>query len=75
MYENRHLDGEVRKGKVSGAFCQDWYNGKSAYILQSFNGRLDDLYTQAHEQGHAVHAYLSSQGAKAEQLRAEHVHR
>jgi oligoendopeptidase F len=64
MYERRHLDGEVRKGKVSGAFCQDWYNGKSAYVLQSFNGRLDDLYTQAHEQGHAVHAYLCSRAQR-----------
>jgi oligoendopeptidase F len=64
MYESHRLDGEVRKGKVSGAFCQDWYNGKSAFILQSFNGRLDDLYTQAHEQGHAVHAYLSSRAQR-----------
>jgi oligoendopeptidase F len=64
MYEKRHLDGEVRKGKVSGAFCQDWYYGKSAYILQSFNGSLDDLYTQAHEQGHAVHAYLCSRAQR-----------
>ena len=64
MYESHRLDGEVRNGKVSGAFCQDWYNGKSAFILQSFNGWLDDLYTQAHEQGHAVHAYLSSRAQR-----------
>jgi oligoendopeptidase F len=34
--------------------------GQSAYILQSFNGRIGDVYTQAHELGHAVHAYLRS---------------
>jgi oligoendopeptidase F len=38
--------------------------GKSAYILQSFNGRMGDVYTQAHELGHAVHAYLGSRAQK-----------
>ncbi|MCX6643036.1 MAG: M3 family metallopeptidase, partial [Candidatus Bathyarchaeota archaeon] len=60
MYSLRHIDGEVRKGKQSGAFCASWQKGKSAYILQSFNGRVGDVYTQAHELGHAIHAYLSS---------------
>jgi len=56
MFERRHLDGEVRKGKTSGAFCSSWMAGKSAYILQSFNKKMGDVYTQAHELGHAVHA-------------------
>jgi oligoendopeptidase F len=60
MYERRHIDGEVRKGKESGAFCASWLAGKSAYILQSFNGRMGDAYAQAHELGHAVHGYLVS---------------
>lgn len=64
MFEKRHIDGEVRKGKESGAFCTEWLAGKSAYILQSFNGKLGDVYTLAHEQGHAVHAYLGSRAQK-----------
>lgn len=64
MYERRHIDGEVRKGKRSGAFCSSWLAGKSAYILQSFNGKMGDVYTQAHELGHAVHAYLGSRAQK-----------
>ncbi len=64
MYDRRHLDGEPRKGKASGAFCSYWYSGKSAYILQSFNGRRSDVYTQAHELGHAIHAYLASRAQK-----------
>jgi oligoendopeptidase F len=64
MYARRHIDGEVRKGKRSGAFCSSWLAGKSAYILQSFNGRMGDVYTQAHELGHAVHAYLGSRAQK-----------
>jgi oligoendopeptidase F len=64
MYEKRHIDGEVRKGKQSGAFCASWLVGKSAYILQSFNGKMNDVYTQAHELGHAVHDYLGSRAQK-----------
>jgi len=64
MYERRHLDGEVRKGKTSGAWCAPWLAGKSAYILQSYNERMTDVYTQAHELGHAIHNYLASRTQK-----------
>ena len=64
MYMRCHIDGEVRNGKRSGAFCSTWLAGKSAYILQSFNGQIGDVYTQAHELGHAVHAYLGSRHQK-----------
>lgn len=64
MYEKRRLDGEVRKGKVSGAWCFYWMAGKSAFVLQSYNGRMTDMYTQAHELGHAVHNHLASRAQK-----------
>ena len=64
MFGKRHIDGEVRKGKTSGAFCSSWLAGKSAYVLQSFNGRMGDLFTQAHELGHAIHAYHYSRAQK-----------
>jgi len=64
MFEKRHIDGEVRKGKESGAFCAEWLAGKGAYILQSFNGKMGDVFTLAHELGHAVHAYLGSRAQK-----------
>ena len=64
MYLRRHIDGEVRNGKRSGAFCASWLAGKSAWVLQSFNGQMGDVYTQAHELGHAVHAYLGSRNQK-----------
>jgi len=68
MFEKRHIDGEIRKGKTSGAFCAGWTAGKSAYILQSFNGKMGDVYTQAHELGHAVHAYLGSRAQRPSNL-------
>jgi len=64
MYEKRHLDGEPRTGKTAGAFCTPWLAGKSAYILQSFNGRMMDVYTQAHELGHAIHDHFLSRAQK-----------
>jgi oligoendopeptidase F len=64
MFEKNHIDGEVRKGKSSGAFCATWLAGKSAYMLQSFNGTVGNVSTQAHEMGHAIHAYLGSRAQK-----------
>ena len=64
MFEKRHVDGAVRNGKSSGAFCSAWLVGKSAYVMESFNGTIGDLYTHAHELGHAVHAYLGSRAQK-----------
>jgi oligoendopeptidase F len=64
MFARHHIDGEIRKGKTAGAFCSSWLAGKSAYVLQSFNNRMGDLFTQAHELGHAIHAYLYSRVQK-----------
>ncbi len=64
MYSKRHIDAEVRNGKRSGAFCSTWHKGKGAYVLQSFNGMMGDIYTQAHELGHALHAYLGTRAQK-----------
>jgi oligoendopeptidase F len=57
MFEMRRIDASPRFGKRNGAFCASWYRGKSAFILQSFNGTLSDVYTLAHELGHATHDY------------------
>jgi oligoendopeptidase F len=57
MFARRHIDSSPRFGKQNGAFCSSWYDGKSAFILDSFNGALTDVYTLAHELGHATHDY------------------
>ncbi|MEM3622936.1 MAG: M3 family oligoendopeptidase [Candidatus Bathyarchaeia archaeon] len=61
MFKRKHIDATPRFGKQHGAFCAGWYNGKSAFVLQSFNGRLNDVYTLAHELGHATHDYYCYQ--------------
>ena len=60
MFAKRHIDASPRFGKRNGAFCARHYNGKSAFILQSFNGALTDIYTLAHELGHATHDWYAS---------------
>jgi len=60
MFAKQHIDPTPRFGKRNGAFCASHYNGKSAYILQSFNGTLSDVFTLTHELGHATHDYYMS---------------
>ncbi len=57
MFARKHIDSSPRFGKQNGAFCSSWYDGKSAFILDSFNEALTDVYTLAHELGHATHDY------------------
>jgi oligoendopeptidase F len=60
MFTKRRIDATPRFGKRNGAFCASWYRGKSAFVLDSFNGALNDVYTLAHELGHATHDYYVS---------------
>jgi oligoendopeptidase F len=60
MFTKSHIDASIRFGKRNGAFCAGYYRGKSAYILQSFTGTLSDVFTLAHELGHATHDYYAS---------------
>jgi oligoendopeptidase F len=60
MFAKRRIDATPRFGKRNGAFCASWYRGKSAFVLDNFNGTLNDVYTLAHELGHATHDYYMS---------------
>lgn len=60
MFEKRHIDASIRMGKRNGAYCASWYNAKSALILLNFDGQMGEIYTLAHELGHAIHDYLAA---------------
>lgn len=47
-------------GKCSGAFSCGVY-GVHSYVLLNYTDTLDDAFTLAHELGHAMHSYKSSQ--------------
>lgn len=59
IFDEGHLDSEVRKGKRSGAFCATITPDLAPWVLQSYQGRPDDVMTLAHELGHAVHSLLA----------------
>jgi oligoendopeptidase F len=59
VFEQNHLDTEIRKSKDSGAFCEWVVPGTTPYILMSYQGRAEDVLTMAHELGHAVHSMLA----------------
>jgi oligoendopeptidase F len=59
VFDERHLDSEVRKGKRSGAFCYSVKPGMTPYVLVNYQGRPEDVATLAHELGHAIHAMLA----------------
>jgi len=59
VFDQNHLDGEIRKGKDSGAFCWSVVPDMTPYVLLSYQGRARDVTTMAHELGHAIHAMLA----------------
>ena len=59
FFDRDWIDAEPRDGKRGGAFCQYNTPDLNPVILMSYNGKLDDVSTLAHELGHGVHAALS----------------
>ena len=53
-YRDRWIDFARNQGKSTGGFCASPY-GKNSYILLSWNERMADVFTLAHELGHAGH--------------------
>jgi oligoendopeptidase F len=59
VFNEDHLDSEVRKGKMSGAFCATSGPDLTPWVLVNFNGKANDVATLAHELGHAIHSMLA----------------
>ena len=59
VFDEGHIDSEVRKGKRSGAFCSTVTPDLTPWILQSYAGKPRDVSTLAHELGHAIHSMLA----------------
>ena len=59
VFDESHLDSEVRKGKRSGAFCETLSPDLTPWVLVNYQGRPEDVATLAHELGHAIHSMLA----------------
>lgn len=59
-YSESWMDVYENKGKTTGAFSCG-VHGVHPYVLLNFTNSLEDVFTMAHELGHAMHSYLSSQ--------------
>ena len=59
-YSERWMDVYENKGKSSGAFSCGVY-GVHPYVMLNYTDTLEDAFTLAHELGHAMHSYYSSQ--------------
>ena len=53
-FRDRWIDFAKNQGKETGGFCASPY-GKGSFILLSWNDRMSDVFTIAHELGHAGH--------------------
>lgn len=58
-FENRWIDVYENEGKRSGAYSSGVY-GVHPYVMLNYNDTLDNMFTLAHEMGHAMHSYYSS---------------
>jgi len=53
-FEERWVDFAQNKGKSTGGFCSSPY-GRNSFILLNWNNKMSDVFTLAHELGHAGH--------------------
>jgi oligoendopeptidase F len=57
-FSERWIDVHETAGKASGAYSA-WTYGAHPYILLNYSGTLKDVFTLAHELGHAMHSWYT----------------
>ncbi len=60
VFKEKHIDSSVRPGKREGAFCSTLSPSITPYVLVNFTGKSKDVFTLAHELGHAAHSQAAS---------------
>lgn len=56
VFNEKHVDSSIRVGKRDGAFCSTLTPKITPYVLVNFTGKTRDVFTLAHELGHAIHS-------------------
>ena len=60
-FRERWIDFATNDGKSTGGFCESPYGVPASFILLSWQGRMSDVFTLAHELGHAGHFKLCNE--------------
>lgn len=55
IFDENHIDAEIRQGKRGGAFCYSVAPGLTPWVHVNYTGKVRDVATLAHELGHAIH--------------------
>ena len=58
-HDNGWIDVEETEGKRSGAYSSSVHGLKHPYVLLNYQKTTGDVFTIAHELGHAMHSYFS----------------
>ena len=58
-FASRWVDVFETEGKAGGAYSWRNYNSHP-FVLMNYNNTLSNMFTLAHEMGHAMHSYLSN---------------
>ncbi len=59
VFDDNHMDSEIRTGKRDGAFCATLLPEVTPWVLMNYTGKMRDVATLAHELGHAIHSMAS----------------
>ena len=60
VFNEQHVDYSLRHGKKDGAFCSTPLPYITPFVLINYTGKSRDVFTLAHEIGHAVHSIAAS---------------
>jgi len=58
-FDSSWIDVYENEGKTSGAYAWGAYK-THPYVLLNYQGKINDVFTLAHEMGHALHTYYSN---------------
>ena len=65
-HDNGWIDVEETEGKRSGAYSISVYGLKHPYVLLNYQKTTNNIFTLAHELGHAMHSYFSERNQPQE---------
>jgi len=60
IFVEDHIDSSIRHGKRDGAFCSTITPKITPFLLVNYTGKSRDVFTLAHELGHAIHSQVAS---------------